>query len=250
MRKQLFSISYPVINPIAFSIGPISIHWYGLAYIAGILSGYYFAIKSNAIIKFKGDISDLVTSILIGLIIGGRLGYVLIYEPSYYLMNPVDIFAIWKGGMAFHGGAIGAALGGIYYCFKHKLSIVTAMDLLAIGVPPGLFFGRIANFINGELYGRETSFAWGMVFPNGGPIARHPSQLYEGFFEGFVLLAFLAICLRFYYAPGRLFSVFVIGYSIFRFLIEFTREPDHQLGLFFNLFSMGQLLSIVMVLLE
>ena len=110
MRKQLFSISYPVINPIAFSIGPISIHWYGLAYVAGILSGYYFAIKSNAIIKFKGDISDLVTSILIGLIIGGRLGYVLIYDPSYYLMNPTDIVAIWKGGMAFHGGAIGAAL--------------------------------------------------------------------------------------------------------------------------------------------
>ena len=247
-NKQLNSFAYPVINPIAFSIGPLDIHWYGLAYIAGIFSGIELGKRASKWINFGADISDFAFTIVMGIIIGGRLGYVVFYDPSYYLSSPQDIIAVWKGGMAFHGGALGAFIAALIHCKKHKLSIKKGMDILALCATPGLFFGRIANFINGELYGRATSSAMGMVFPNGGNIARHPSQLYEACFEGLVLGILLLVITKKYYQPGRVFSVFVFGYAIIRFFIEFTRQPDSQLGyLLFNL-SMGQYLCLLMII--
>ena len=248
-QNTLNSLTFPTINPIALSLGPINIHWYGIAYVTGILLGYQLAKKFTQKMTISINLSDLVSNIILGIIIGGRLGYVLFYDPQYYASNPLEIIAIWKGGMAFHGGAIGAFAATIMTCKKNNTSIHKGLDLLAICATPGLFFGRIANFINGELYGRITSAPWGMVFPGGGSIPRHPSQLYEATFEGLCLFVILWAILNYFYKEGRLFSIFVIGYGIIRFLIEFTRAPDAHLGLFaFNL-SMGQYLSIVMIIL-
>lgn len=189
-----------------------------------------------------------MSNIILGIIIGGRLGYVLLYDPAYYFSHPTEIIAIWKGGMAFHGGAIGAFAATIVTCKKNKTSIHKGLDLLAICATPGLFFGRIANFINGELYGRPTSIAWGMIFPTGGNIPRHPSQLYEATLEGLGLFILLFLILKYAYKEGRIFSIFVIGYGIIRFFIEFTRAPDAHLGLLALSLSMGQYLSIAMIL--
>ena len=189
--SKFYNLSFPIINPIALSIGPINIHWYGLAYLAGILTGIFLGNKSKKWIAFNTDISDFAFSIVVGIILGGRLGYVVFYDPIYYLYNPLDILAVWKGGMAFHGGAFGAFLGVWVYCKKNKLSIKKGMDILAFCATPGLFFGRIANFINGELYGRPSDSLLAIVFPTGGPFLRHPSQLYEAFFEGVILFLVL-----------------------------------------------------------
>lgn len=247
-NSKFTGFSYPIINPVAFSIGPLNIYWYGLAYLAGIFSGIFLGKKSAKWIAFNTDISDYAFSIVLGIIIGGRLGYIIFYEPFYYLQNPLDMFAIWKGGMAFHGGAFGAFCGAFFYCKKHKLSIRKGMDILAFCATPGLLFGRIANFINGELYGRKSDIIFAMTFPSGGTSTRHPSQLYEAFFEGFILFLVLLYVFKKRYKIGKVFTVFVFGYSIIRFFIEFTREPDSQLGyLLFNL-SMGQYLSFLMIL--
>ena len=243
----LYTLSYPIIDPVALSIGPISIHWYGLAYIAGIFTGYTCVKRILQKISFSINLSDLITYVMIGIIIGGRLGYVIFYDPIYYAQNPLDIMAIWKGGMAFHGGAIGAFVGTLLFCNKTKVSWIKGADILAFGATPGLFFGRIANFINGELYGRPTNVSWGMVFPNAGETTRHPSQLYEAGLEGILLFCILAIIIQRYYKPGRVFSVFVIGYAMLRFLVEFTRQPDTHLGLFAFQLSMGQYLSLLMI---
>ena len=240
-------MSFPTINPIALSIGPIHIHWYGIAYCIGILCGYQLAKQCVKKVQFPINLSDFASTIAIGIIIGGRLGYVLFYEPLYYAEHLIEIFALWKGGMSFHGGALGAFIATILTCKKHGLSSHKGLDILALCATPGLCFGRIANFINGELYGRITSAPWGMVFPNGGPLLRHPSQLYEAFFEGIILFIILAIIFQKYYAQGRIFSVFVIGYGMIRFVLEFTREPDAQLGLLTLQLSMGQYLSIGMI---
>ena len=246
--SKLFNIPFPNINPVALSIGPLSIHWYGIAYVSGILLGYKLANQLSKKLNISINMSDLVSNIIIGIIVGGRLGYVLFYDPSFYMSNPSQIIAIWNGGMAFHGGAIGAFAATIITCKKNKTSIHKGLDLLAICATPGLFFGRFANFINGELYGRQTTLPWGMVFPTGGNITRHPSQLYEACFEGIGLFLLLFFILKYAYKEGRIFSIFVIGYGIIRFLIEFTRAPDAHLGLLaFNL-SMGQYLSIAMIL--
>ena len=247
--NHLFALAFPNINPVALQIGPFSIHWYGLAYISGILIGLELAKKIIKKIKLNIDLNDLITSIILGIIIGGRLGYVFFYDLTFYLSNPFEIIAIWHGGMSFHGGAIGAFLGTIYACKKQNENSYKGLDLLAICSTPGLFFGRIANFINGELYGRETSHFFGMIFPNGGSVVRHPSQLYEAATEGLLLCIILLIIVFKFYKEGRVFSTFVIGYGIIRFLIEFTRQPDEHIGLLAFELSMGQWLSLSMIIL-
>ena len=243
------SLVFPNINPVALSLGPIKIHWYGVAYITGILCGYKLAEYCLKKIKYTINLSDLASNIILGIIIGGRLGYVFFYDPLYYASNPLDIIAIWKGGMAFHGGAIGAFIATIITCKKNNASIHVGLDILALCATPGLFFGRIANFINGELFGRITTASWGMVFPSGGPSPRHPSQLYEATLEGLLLFLICITIFRSFYSEGRIFSTFVIGYGILRFFIEFTRAPDSHLGLLALKLSMGQWLSIAMILL-
>ena len=197
-------------------------------------------------ISLSTNISDLTTNIVIGLLIGGRLGYVIFYDPLFYIQHPSLILAIWTGGMSFHGGAIGACFGALKFAKKNQLNILKTMDLLAICSTPGILFGRIANFINGELYGRVTTAPWGMIFPGAGPLPRHPSQLYEAIFEGIALFLILILCIKFAYKQGRLFGIFLVGYSGFRFAIEFTREPDAHIGLLALNLSMGQYLSIIM----
>ncbi len=245
---NLSGLTYPIINPVALSIGPVKIYWYGLAYLFGIAIGIELAKNISKQIKFETNISDFAYSIIIGIILGGRLAYTIFYDPVYYLNHPFDIIAIWKGGMSFHGGAFGAFLGAWIYCKKNNLSIKKGLDILALCATPGLFFGRIANFINGELYGRPTEFFLGMVFPNGGSLMRHPSQLYEAFFEGMCLFIILLYLLKRLYQPGRVFSVFIFGYAIIRFFIEFTREPDTQIGYLLLNLSMGQYLSCLMII--
>jgi len=188
-----------------------------------------------------------VSNIILGIIIGGRLGYVLFYDPVYYFSHPTEIIAVWKGGMAFHGGAIGAFAATILTCKKQRVSIHKGLDLLAICATPGLFFGRIANFINGELYGRQTTIPWGVIFPGAGPEPRHPSRLYEATLEGLILFAVIAVLVyRFSVLsrPGLVAGCFFLGYGISRFSVEFVREPDAHLGLIFGPITLGQILTI------
>ncbi|MBL6722895.1 MAG: prolipoprotein diacylglyceryl transferase [Candidatus Margulisbacteria bacterium] len=245
---QLPAIAFPTISPVALSLGPFNIHWYGISYCMAIGVGYVMANASVKKMSINISVSDLISNVILGVIIGGRLGYVLFYDVSYYMGQPWDIFAVWKGGMSFHGGALGAFIATILTCNRFKVPIKQGVDLLAFCVTPGLFFGRIANFINGELYGRVSLVPWAMVFPGGGTMPRHPSQLYEALLEGLGLLLFLWVILRWFYKPGRLFLCFVMGYAMVRFFVEFTREPDTQLGLLALQLSMGQYLSLIMIL--
>ena len=247
LSKKSLPLTFPNIDPVAFKLGPLSVHWYGLAYITGILLGAEIAKKAIKKINFTININDLLTTVMIGIIVGGRLGYVLFYDIGYYLSHPSEIIAIWNGGMSFHGGALGAFFATIYECKKQQVSILKGLDILALCATPGLFFGRIANFINGELFGRETTHIFGMIFPNGGNTPRHPSQLYEALTEGLLLFIVLITILIFIYKKGRVFSTFVMGYGLIRFLIEFTRQPDDHLGLLAFQLSMGQWLSIAMI---
>ena len=244
---------FPNINPIALDFGFIKISWYAISYVVGILSSWYFLLK---IIKIKNIkisnkiISDLISNCMIGIIIGGRLGYVIFYNPEYYFNNLIEIFKIWNGGMSFHGGFIGVILAIIHSSKTLKSPIVIFSDLISIVSPIGLFFGRIANFINGELFGRVTNHHFGIIFPNGGNHPRHPSQLYEAFFEGLVLFCIMIFFMNrshFFEKKGFLTSSFVFFYGIFRFFIEYFREPDGHIGLIYFNFSMGQILSLPMI---
>ena len=245
---------FPDINPVALDFGIIKIRWYALSYIAGILMSWYLILR---IIKVKKidintkQVSDLVGNCMIGIIIGGRLGYVLFYNPEYYFNNLTEIFKIWNGGMSFHGGFLGVVFAIIYSGKLLKIPILTFSDLIALVTPVGLFFGRLANFVNGELYGRITNHPFGMVFPRGGNLPRHPSQLYEAFFEGvilFIILWIMASIFNLLKRPGLITSYFIFLYGLFRFLIEFFREPDQHIGLLYFELSMGQILSIPMIL--
>ena len=245
---------FPDISPVALDFGIIKIRWYALSYIAGILISWYLILK---IIKLKKidintkQVSDLVGNSMIGIIIGGRLGYVLFYNPEYYLNNLVEIFKIWNGGMSFHGGFLGVVFAIIYSSKLFKIPILTFSDLIALVTPVGLFFGRLANFVNGELYGRITNHPFGMVFPTGGDLPRHPSQLYEALFEGiilFIILWIMASIFNVLKRPGLITSFFIFLYGLFRFFIEFYREPDEHIGLLYFELSMGQILSIPMIL--
>ncbi|PID71911.1 MAG: prolipoprotein diacylglyceryl transferase [Desulfobulbus propionicus] len=250
-------IAYPEIDPVILSIGPLAVRWYGLMYVIGFIAAYTlvaYQAKRFGWLQLRDHLDNLNMSLILGVILGGRLGYVLFYNLQYYLSHPVEIFSIWQGGMSFHGGCIGALLAGFSYSLRHKLDFWKAADLYVVTVPIGLFFGRIGNFINAELFGRVTDVHWGMIFPGGGPLPRHPSQLYEAFLEGILLFCILWAVKnkpwktqsRALWPHGTLLGLFLILYSLFRFTVEFVREPDPQIGLLFASVSMGQVLSSVM----
>ena len=237
------------LNPVAFEIFFVKIHWYSLAYIFGIICGWIYIKK----ILIKNDIhkiyiDDLITYLIIGIIVGGRLGYVLIYNLKFYLKNPSEIIMIWQGGMSFHGGLIGIIIATVIFCKKNNLEKYIFFDFIAVAAPIGIFFGRIANFINSELVGKPTDLIWGVVFPLVDSIPRHPSQLYEAIFEGiFLFIIMNKIYFSKNYKEGSCSFTFLIFYGIFRLFSEIFREPDEQIGYIFGSLSMGMLLSILMI---
>ena len=244
------------LNPILFDFGIIAIRWYSLAYIAGILIGWWLG-KKIIIKRFKNtkkqfdlpEFDDLITYLIISIIIGGRVGYIIFYNYDYYILNPLDIIKIWEGGMSFHGALIGIIIGTYIFSNKRKISSFFLLDIIACVAPIGIFFGRIANFINGELVGKTTSVSWSVIFPGFDMLPRHPSQLYEAFLEGIILFLILNTFIgRKDYITGTCSYLFLISYGIFRIVAEFFREPDHQVGFLFNLFSMGTILSFLMIL--
>lgn len=253
------ALAFPEIDPVLLSIGPLAIRWYSLAYIAGILLGWWYVKRlvpktacAHGVAISPSQLDDLVVWVIFGVVLGGRTGYVLFYQFGYYLSNPLDIFMLWHGGMSFHGGFLGVLTAVWLFARKHKLMFFRIMDVLACATPFGLFFGRIANFINGELFGRVTDVPWAVLFPAGGYLPRHPSQLYEAVLEGLVLFAVLAFLVWRKGAllyPRLLSGVFLMGYGLSRIVVECAREPDAQLGfLFGGWLTMGMLLSVPMVL--
>lgn len=251
---MLADLPFPAIDPVAIAIGPLAIRWYALAYIAGILLGWWYIqwLNRRHAVMARTDVGDFVVWTTLGVILGGRLGYVLFYKPGYYLDNPLEILFVWQGGMSFHGGLLGVATAVVIFAQRRRIKLVSLADLVACGAPIGLFFGRIANFINGELYGRVSDVPWAMVFPHGGPEPRHPSQLYEAAQEGLLLFIVLLILARFTRAhahPGLLAGVFLIGYGAARSYGEFFREPDAFLGYLAGGLTMGQVLSLPMIVL-
>jgi phosphatidylglycerol:prolipoprotein diacylglycerol transferase len=238
------------INPILIKVGPFQVGWYGLMYVFGFIAAYLlvrYQMKKKAFGISREEVENLFVYLMLGLIVGGRLGYVLFYDLPIYLNNPLEIFAIWHGGMSFHGGLLGVLIVGIVFCWRHNKSFWKIADLFIVTAPIGLGLGRIGNFINGELYGRVTTVPWGMIFPKGGPLPRHPSQLYESALEGGVLFVLLWFLKDKKLPSGGLLAAFLFLYGIFRFFVEFFREPDQQLGFILGPFTMGQLLSSLMI---
>ncbi len=251
-------LPYPAINPVVMSFGPFAVRWYALAYIAGILVGWFYARRIVASARLWGgtppltvaDFDDFVIWITLGIILGGRVGYVLFYNFPHFAAHPIEILELWNGGMSFHGGLVGSALAVVLFAVRRGIPILSLGDVTAAVAPIGLFLGRLANFINGELWGRPTDVPWAMIFPNGGPIPRHPSQLYEGTLEGIVLFAVLAVlvwagALK---RPGLVTGVFAVGYGIARIGCELFREPDVQLGFLWGGLTMGMLLCIPLMI--
>jgi len=244
-------IPYPSIDPEIVRIGPVAVRWYGLMYLIGFASSYFLftrQLRKRGIALDDAFVDFLYTSLIFGLLIGARLGYVLFYDLSAYLSHPFDIFAVWKGGMSFHGGLVGSVIAGVWTCKRYDADPWMVGDLITVTVPIGIGMGRLGNFINGELYGRVTTMPWGMVFPNGGPLPRHPSQLYEFFLEGVVLFTVLWAMKNRARKNGAITALFIILYGCSRFIVEFFREPDVQLGFIIGPFTMGQVLSFCMVL--
>jgi len=245
-------MAYPRIDPVFFRFGPLAFRWYGLMYAISFMTAVflvrYMALKRRLALS-KDQVSDLILYAALGVILGGRLGYILFYNPAYYFNNPFKLIAVWEGGMSFHGGLIGVLVAGYLFCRSKGLSFFDVADAAVVAVPVGLGLGRIGNFINGELFGRSTTVPWCMVFPAGGEVCRHPSQLYEAFLEGVVLFLILFSLARSGASRGVPFWSLFLFYGLFRFSIEFFREPDPQLGLVLGPFSMGQLLSFPMFVL-
>jgi phosphatidylglycerol---prolipoprotein diacylglyceryl transferase len=254
----LFVIPFPAIDPVLISIGPVAIRWYALAYIVGILGGWLYA---RAIVRSQTlwggpapltvtDYDDFVLWVTLGIILGGRIGYVLFYNPVYFAEHPAEIVQLWKGGMSFHGGFLGCVLAVVLFARHRGVPFLSLGDITCAVGPIGLFLGRIANFINGELWGRASDVPWAMVFPNGGPVPRHPSQLYEAMLEGLALFAVLALLMRAgaLKRPGTITGVFALGYGIARLFCELFREPDPQLGFLWGGLTMGMLLSLPLML--
>ncbi len=244
-------IAFPQIDPVLIEVGPLAVRWYGVMYSLSFLLGWPL-LKRRAK-KLQPDLSDdtlgdLLVWVLMGVVLGGRMGYVLFYQPGFYLSDPLAIVRVWEGGMSFHGGLLGVGVAGCLFAHRKKIRCALLVDLLVPIVPLGLFLGRIGNFINGELWGRTTDVPWGMVFPHAGYLPRHPSQLYEAFLEGVVLLALLWWLGRKKRPPGYLLGVFIFGYGLSRFLVEFFREPDAHMGFLSLGMTMGQWLSLPMVL--
>ncbi len=239
-------IKYPDINPNIFSYKGIHLRWYGVAYAVGFIISYFYIKKRFKKFKNPELIDDALLYAIFGVIIGGRVGYILIYNLHYYMQHPIYMLYIWHGGMSFHGGLIGVIIAGIVLARKYKLSFYDLADEVVIIVPVGLFFGRIANFVNDELWGRVSNLPWAVAFPNGGYLPRHPSQLYEALFEGVILfIIMLSLRDKFINKKGVLFYFFIFFYGVFRFFIEFTREPDAQIGFIYHL-TMGQWLCLFM----
>jgi phosphatidylglycerol---prolipoprotein diacylglyceryl transferase len=251
----MFPLHFPEINPIAVQIGPLAIRWYALAYVTGLVTSWRVGLalaKRPPKIARPEDFDDFLVWATLGVVLGGRTGYVLFYNFQHYMADPADIIALWHGGMSFHGGLLGVTAAIILFCWQRKINLLAFADIIAVTAPIGLFFGRIANFINGELWGRVSDVPWAMVFPNGGPLPRHPSQLYEAGLEGILLLIILALLARFAHArtrPGMTTGVFLIGYTCARIFVEFFREPDQQVGFLVFGATMGQLLSLPLLLL-
>jgi phosphatidylglycerol:prolipoprotein diacylglycerol transferase len=252
------AIAFPNIDPILISVGPFAIRWYALAYIVGILGGWLYA---RAIIRRPalwggqppmtvGDYDDFVLWITVGIVLGGRIGYVLFYNPAYFAAHPVDILQLWKGGMSFHGGFLGCVTAVVLFARHRGIPVLSLGDVTCAVGPIGLFFGRLANFINGELWGRPADVPWAMVFPTGGPLPRHPSQLYEATLEGLVLLIVLGLLIRAgaLRRPGFIIGSFAIGYAIARSFCELFRQPDVQIGYLWGGTTMGMLLSVPLLL--
>lgn len=251
----MIGFDFPAVSPVALSIGALMIRWYSLAYLFGIVAAWLLVLrmmKKYNLPLSKQQVEDAVFFTTLGIILGGRLGYVLFYGGSFFWHHPLQILAIWHGGMSFHGGAVGAVLGLLYTAYSRKISFWLLTDLAALFAPIGLFLGRIANFVNDELWGRVTDVPWAVRFPSGGGLPRHPSQLYEAFLEGVVIFAVLNILWR---MPkirekrGTVSALFVLMYAVFRFLIEYVREPDEQLGFLWLGLTMGQWLSVPVFLL-
>jgi phosphatidylglycerol---prolipoprotein diacylglyceryl transferase len=254
------TISFPVFDPIAISIGPIAIRWYALAYIGGIVLGWIYArslVKKERLWGGPAPISlpqldDFILWVTVGIIVGGRTGYVLFYNPAFFAQHPAEIFQLWNGGMSFHGGFLGCVAAVMLFARRNGISILSLGDITTAVGPIGLFLGRLANFINSELWGRTTdaSVPWAVVFPNGGPLPRHPSQLYEAALEGILLFAVLAIMIRMgaLKRPGLILGSFIAIYALARITGELFREPDPQLGFLWRGLTMGMLLSLPMII--
>lgn len=252
-----FTLAFPSIDPVLINIGPLPIRWYALAYIAGLLLGWAYArllVSRKSLwggtspLNFE-NIDDLLVYAALGVILGGRLGYVLFYNAGFYFAHPAEIPAVWKGGMSFHGGLAGTIFAIYFLAKRKKLPVLSLFDVCAAAVPIGIFLGRIANFIKPELWGRPSDVSWAMVFPGAGPLPRHPSQLYEAALEGVVLFFVLYAAVRMgaLQRPGLLAGIFAVGYGIARITCEFFREPDPQLGYLFGGATMGMLLSLPLI---
>ncbi len=251
---SFFAIPYPVIDPVIVQIGPLAIRWYALAYIGGLLLGWRYMIRLAARspeVASREAIDDFLVWATLGVVLGGRFGYVLFYNFAYYSDNPLAALQVWRGGMSFHGGLIGVVVAGLIFVRLRKIDVLRFADVVACVSPIGVLLGRLANFINGELVGRVSDVPWAMVFPNGGPDPRHPSQLYEAALEGLVLLVVLYALSRnekIWNRPGTLTGVFIAGYGLARAFVELFRQPDSHLGILAGGATMGQWLSAPMIL--
>jgi len=244
-------LSFPHIDPVILRIGPLAVRWYGLMYLLGFVSGYFVIrtlVRRRSLPLSNDGISDLLFAAVLGVVLGGRIGYVLFYNLGYYLQHPQQILAVWEGGMSFHGGLLGVVFATSIFSLRRGLPLLAVGDILTTAATIGLGLGRMGNFINGELWGRVTDLPWGMVFPGAGPLPRHPSQLYEAVLEGPVLFTLLWLAHRRQVAQGVPFFGFFLLYGIFRFCVEFVRQPDAQLGFLWGGATMGQLLSLPMIL--
>ncbi|MEA3070394.1 MAG: phosphatidylglycerol---prolipoprotein diacylglyceryl transferase [Alphaproteobacteria bacterium] len=255
---SLYVIPFPAFDPVLISFGPFAIRWYALAYIVGILLGWLYA---RTVIKHEtlwagvppmtpADFDDFVLWVTLGIILGGRIGYVLFYNPQYFAQHPLEMIELWNGGMSFHGGFLGCVLAVVLFARHRGIPILSLGDLTCAAATIGIFLGRLANFINGELWGRPTDVPWAMVFPSGGPQPRHPSQLYEALLEGLLLFVVLTVLIRrgALQRPGFIIGAFAFGYGIARTIGEFFREPDVQLGFLWGGVTMGMLLSLPLIL--
>ena len=246
-------MTYPHIDPVLIHIGPLQVRWYGLMYVIGFLAAYLLLRhqeKARPIGLSPDLLQDLIFYLVVGLVIGARLGYILFYQYMNlidYIRHPLEIIAVWHGGMSFHGGLIGTAIAAWWFSKRKQFPFLSIADRIIIAAPIGLGLGRMGNFINGELYGRTSDLPWAMVFPDGGPLARHPSQLYEAILEGLVLFLILLWLSKRRMPDGFLLGTFLMGYGVFRFFVEFFREPDLQLGFILGPFTMGQILCAAMI---
>ena len=247
---MLAAITFPAIDPVAIQIGPLAIRWYALAYIAGLLAGWQIVLRY---LGFPGspmrrvDVDDFLVWAILGVIVGGRLGYVLVYNLGYFAQHPLEMLYLWRGGMSFHGGLAGVIVALLVFCRRRNLALLATADLIASVAPLGLFFGRLANFINGELWGRVTNAPWGVVFPGAGSLPRHPSQLYEAALEGIVLFVVVQALYRnpaMRERPGLVTGAFLAGYAAARMFVEQFRQPDVQVGFLAGGATMGQWLSV------